>query len=95
MPQGAAAGLRELGFGEDWRAAYDHVKSKYVPPGEQPQLIKTLAQEAIDFLEDRSLLTIPPLAKGVADADDECGAKGTLFHGRGDFSFLSDGGDGA
>ena len=51
---------RELGFGEDWRAAYDHVKSKYVPPGEQPQLIKTLAQEAIDFLEDRSLLTIPP-----------------------------------
>ena len=56
---------RELGFGEDWRAAYDHVKSKYVPPGEQPQLIKTLAQEAIDFLEDRSLLTIPPLAKEV------------------------------
>jgi len=55
----------EMGFGEDWRAAYDHVKSKYVAPGQQPQLIKQLAQEAIDFLETRSLLTIPPLAKEI------------------------------
>ncbi|MDG1891885.1 MAG: DUF885 family protein [Verrucomicrobiota bacterium] len=56
---------RELGFGDDWRAAYDFVKSKYVSPGEQPQLIKRLADEAIDFLETRDLLTIPPLAKEI------------------------------
>lgn len=56
---------RDLGFGDDWRAAYDFVKTKFVPPGEQPQLIKKLAHEAIDFLEDRDLLTIPPLAKEI------------------------------
>jgi dipeptidyl-peptidase-4 len=56
---------RDLGFGDDWRAAYDYVKTKYVPPGEQPQLIKKLAHEAIDFLEARDLLTIPSLAKEV------------------------------
>ncbi len=56
---------RDLGFGDDWKAAYDYVKTKFVPPGEQPQLIKKLAHEAIDFLEARDLLTIPPLAKEV------------------------------
>lgn len=56
---------RDLGFGDDWQAAYNFVKSRYVAPGEQPQLIKRLAQEAVDFLEQRDLLSIPPLAKEV------------------------------
>ena len=56
---------RDLGFGEDWRAAYDFVKTKFVPPGEQPQLIKKLAHEAVLFLEERDLLSIPPLAKEI------------------------------
>lgn len=56
---------KDLGFGDDWRAAYDFVKSKYVEPGEQPQLIKKLAHEAVDFLERRDLLSIPPLAKEI------------------------------
>ncbi len=56
---------RDLGFGDDWRAAYQFVKSKYVPPGQQPQLIKKLAHEAVDFLEERDLLSIPPLAKEI------------------------------
>lgn len=52
----------ELGFGDDWRKAMEHVKSKHVAPGEQPQLIRDLAWEAIRFLEANELVTVPPLA---------------------------------
>jgi len=55
----------ELGFGDDWRAAQEHVKTRHVSPGEQPELIRTLAQEAIDFLESHELLTIPTFAKNA------------------------------
>jgi uncharacterized protein (DUF885 family) len=54
---------RELGFGDQWREALEHVKSLHVEPGRQPQLIRELAYEAVDFLEARDLLTIPPLCK--------------------------------
>lgn len=54
---------RELGFGEDWKAALEHVKTLHVPPGEQPALVRRLAVEAVDFLEGRDLMTIPELAK--------------------------------
>ena len=53
----------ELGFGDDWRKALDHVKSLYVEPGKQPELVKNLALEAIAFLDDHKLVTIPQLAR--------------------------------
>ena len=53
----------ELGFGDDWRRAMEHVKTRHREPGEQPQLVAALAREAIEFLEQRELLTIPPLAR--------------------------------
>ena len=53
---------QELGFGDDWRKALEYVKGLHVSPGEQPQLIRALAWEAIEFLRQRDLLTIPPLA---------------------------------
>lgn len=56
---------REMGYGDDWRAAQEAVKEMHVAPGEQPAMIRDLAYEAIDFLEQRDLLTIPPLAKEV------------------------------
>lgn len=56
---------RELGFGDDWKAALEHVKTKYVEPGEQTALTRALAEEAIDFVESRDLVTVPPLAKEV------------------------------
>jgi uncharacterized protein (DUF885 family) len=56
---------RELGFGDDWKAALEHVKTLHVAPGEQPQLVRRLAREAVDFLRERDLLTIPPLAEEV------------------------------
>jgi len=53
----------ELGFGEDWHAALEHVKTLHVKPGEQTELIREMAWEAIDFVESRDLLTVPELAK--------------------------------
>jgi len=56
---------RDLGYGEDWKAALEHVKDLHVEPGKQPELIRELALEAIDFLEARDLITIPQLAKDI------------------------------
>jgi hypothetical protein len=54
---------QDLGFGDDWRRALEHVKTLHVEPGRQPELIRDLAWEAIEFLEDRDLLTIPALCR--------------------------------
>lgn len=53
----------DLGFNGDWSKAMAHVSQLHVEPGEQPKMIKELADEAIAFLEARDLVTIPPLAK--------------------------------
>lgn len=52
----------DMGFGDDWRAALEKVKHDYVAPGEQPRLIADMAYEAIRFIKDRDILTVPPLA---------------------------------
>ncbi len=54
---------QELGFKDDWRAAQNHVKDKFVQPGEQPKLIRDMAEEAVKFIEDRKLVTVPKLCK--------------------------------
>lgn len=54
---------RELGYGDDWRKALEHVKNNYVEPGKQPELIKDLALEAIEYVEKNDLVTVPPLAR--------------------------------
>jgi hypothetical protein len=59
------AASRDLGYGDDWKQALEHTKQQYVPPGEQTQLIRELHDEAVQFLEVRNLITIPPLAKEV------------------------------
>ena len=53
----------ELGYGDDWKKALEHVKKLYVEPGKQTELVKKLALEAIDFVESRKLVSVPPLAK--------------------------------
>ncbi|MDF1789432.1 MAG: DUF885 family protein [Verrucomicrobiales bacterium] len=53
----------ELGFEDDWKAALNHIKTLHVSPGDQPAMIKELADEAVDFLETRDLVTIPPVCK--------------------------------
>ena len=54
---------RELGYGDDWHQALEAVKETYVAPGEQPAVIDRLYNESIDFIKERNLLTIPPLAE--------------------------------
>ncbi|HEY0866493.1 MAG TPA: DUF885 family protein [Fimbriimonas sp.] len=54
---------RELGFGDDWHAALEHVKQQHVEPGKQTELVRGLALEAIEFVESRGLVTVPELAK--------------------------------
>jgi uncharacterized protein (DUF885 family) len=56
---------RELGFGEDWKAALEHVKTLHREPGDQTALVRALAEEAVAFLRERDLVTIPPLAEEV------------------------------
>jgi len=57
----AAAG--ELGLGSDWKAALTKVKEDHVEPGEQDALVATQAREAIAFLDEHELVTIPPLCR--------------------------------
>lgn len=56
---------REMGFGDDWQAAMEAVKQRHVPPGEQPKLIRELALEAIQFLKERNLVTVPSLCEEI------------------------------
>lgn len=58
-----AQASRDMGCGDDWRKALEMVKRRHAQPGRQPQLIRRLAHEAIDFLTERDLITLPPLAK--------------------------------
>ncbi len=58
--QGAAAAT-ELGK-DGWEAAVEHVKGLHKAPGAQAAMVAAQAQEAVAFLEQRELLTIPPLA---------------------------------
>jgi hypothetical protein len=59
------AAAKALGFEgpSAWTDALAAVSADHAPPGEQPDVIKRLAEEAIEFLEERDLVTIPPLAK--------------------------------
>ncbi len=53
----------EMGFGSEWKKAVEAVKNKYVDPGQMIYLVRDLSREAIEFLEKRELVTIPPLVK--------------------------------
>lgn len=55
---------KELGY-TDWRAAQEVVKNRFVPPGDQPKLIIDMAEEAIDYVTARELVTVPELAREV------------------------------
>ncbi|HLA89734.1 MAG TPA: DUF885 family protein [Gemmatimonadaceae bacterium] len=54
---------REMGFGDEWKAAMEKVKNTFVEPGKQPELIRELARQAEEFLDKHDWVTIPPLAR--------------------------------
>jgi hypothetical protein len=53
---------RELGFGDDWKRAVEHVKGMHPPPGGQPAAVRDLLLEAVSYLRTHGLLTVPPVA---------------------------------
>src|SRR5262249_47180404 len=53
---------REMGLENDPSAAVEKVKQMHVEPGKQPQLIRDLAKEAIDFVSKHELVSVPPIA---------------------------------
>jgi len=55
----------DLGYRDDWHKALEYVKTLHVAPGEQPYFIRDQAHEAIEFLENHDLITIPPLAREI------------------------------
>jgi uncharacterized protein (DUF885 family) len=56
---------REMGFGDNWKAALEKVKNDHVEPGKQPDLIRDLAYEAIEYVTKHDLVTVPPLARDI------------------------------
>jgi uncharacterized protein (DUF885 family) len=52
---------REMGCGDDWKAALAKVKADYVPPGQQNDLVADLGREAVKFVTENNLVTVPPL----------------------------------
>lgn len=53
----------EMGFGNDWKKALEAVKDKYAQPGQMNYAVRDLAREAIAFVEQHDLVTIPQLVK--------------------------------
>jgi hypothetical protein len=54
---------REMGFGDNWKAAQEKVKNTYVAPGKQPQEMFELYKQSVDFLKKNNLITIPELSE--------------------------------
>jgi hypothetical protein len=54
---------RDMGLGDDWKAAIEKVKDTYVEPGKQPEMIRALARQAEDYFDAHDWVTIPPLAR--------------------------------
>ena len=52
----------ELACDDDWKKALEIVKSRHVEPGKQPEIIRQFADEAVAFLRERDLVTVPALA---------------------------------
>jgi len=59
----AKKAAREMGLGDDWKAAMEKVKNTFVEPGKQPALIRDLARQAEAFFDKHDWVTIPPLAR--------------------------------
>jgi hypothetical protein len=52
----------QLGFGDDWKRALEHVKGIHPPPGGQKAAVRDMVFEAIDYLRAKDLLTVPAVA---------------------------------
>ena len=53
---------REMGLGDNWRAALEELKTMHPPPGGQAAVVRDLMHEAVDYLRANDLLTVPAVA---------------------------------
>ena len=65
MEEELVRAAREMGYGDDWRAAQEAVKQLAVDPGEKPAVVRELERQSVDFIGERDWITIPPLAAEV------------------------------
>jgi hypothetical protein len=75
---------RRLGYGDDWRAAQEAVKRTAVPPGGKPAVVRDLAYQSEQFIEERGLIRMPSLLRegwrmGMRSAEQQLG--GAFFSG--------------
>jgi len=65
MEEALLEASREMGYGDDWKAAQEAVKQLAVDPGEKPRVVLELHEQSIDFVGARDWLTLPELADEV------------------------------
>jgi uncharacterized protein (DUF885 family) len=53
----------DMGYGDDWHKALEHVKGVHAAPGEQPEAIRKLAVEGIEYMKAHDLVSVPHLAE--------------------------------
>ena len=53
---------KQMGLGSDWGAAVERVKNMYVQPGRQPEYVRDLLFEAVTYLRNNDLITVPAVA---------------------------------
>lgn len=61
----ARRAARDMGLGDDWKAALERTKQDHPPVGGQVLAVRDMAHEATAFVESRGLLTVPPLIKEI------------------------------
>lgn len=65
MEQALIEASREMGYGDDWKAAQEAVKNLAVEPGAKPDVVVELERQSIDFLNEHDWITLPSLASEV------------------------------
>jgi hypothetical protein len=53
---------RQMGLGDDWKAALEKVKGITPPPGGQAGAVRDLMFEAVDYLRAKDLMNVPAVA---------------------------------
>ncbi|MGY6558268.1 MAG: DUF885 family protein [Nitritalea sp.] len=53
---------QDLGYGKNWAEALESVKNQYLPPGDWPQHVVEMAEEAITYVQENDLISLPDMA---------------------------------
>ena len=61
----ARRAARDMGLGDDWKAALERTKQDHPPVGGQVLAVREMAHEATAFVESRGLVTVPALIKEI------------------------------